>query len=69
MNERIKELISAEVDEYYEGAYADGCARDRLTRFAESIIEECAQVSQCYAGGTLPLSISFAIKRHFGIKG
>jgi hypothetical protein len=35
---------------------------------AELIVRECAEVSKNYAGGSMPLSIALAIKKHFGVK-
>jgi hypothetical protein len=68
MNERIKELLkqaTKEVDPY-----------DRVwvfskvdqAKFAELIVQECAEVSKNYAGGSMPLSIALAIKKHFGVE-
>ena len=68
MNERIKELLkqaTKEVDPY-----------DRVwvfskvdqAKFAELIVRECAEVSKNYAGGSMPLSIALAIKKHFGVE-
>ena len=37
-------------------------------KFAELIVRECAEVSKNYAGGSMPLSIALAIKKHFGIE-
>jgi hypothetical protein len=81
MNERIKELAKQAGMESPDFPYDEFGMPSEQKKFAELIVRECAeivcgyfnertfyQVSQCYAGGTLPLSISFAIKRHFGIE-
>ena len=41
---------------------------DDLAKFAELIVRECAEVSKNYAGGSMPLSIALAIKKHFGVE-
>ena len=72
MNNRIAELVAAEMTEYYEGAYMDSaCARDQLTQFAERIVRECAQVanhsnqSKNRAAGQ---SVGDVVRDHFGVK-
>lgn len=65
MNELIKRLAD-EVRFTSELPYPD---QDTIfQRFAELIVKECADVSKNYAGGSMPLSISLAIKEHFGVK-
>ena len=39
-----------------------------LQKFAESIVRECASISENYAGGSIPLSIALKIKERFGMK-
>lgn len=40
----INEMVAAEMEAYSEGAYADhGSARDSMTRFAETVRDECAR--------------------------
>jgi hypothetical protein len=41
---------------------------DALKNLAELIVRECAEVSKNYAGGSMPLSIALAIKKHFGVE-
>jgi hypothetical protein len=63
MNERIKELIKqATTEEHDSFRYFD------KKKFAELIVRECAEVSKNYAGGSMPLSIALAIKKHFGVE-
>jgi hypothetical protein len=59
MNERIQELA---VQVYGSAATA------QEIKFAELIVQECAEVSKNYAGGSMPLSIALAIKKHFGVE-
>ena len=72
MNTRIAKMVAAEMDEYWEGAYADsGCAKDRLTRFAEMIVSECIKVAQKQRN---PANLNYSpcdrfvedLKQHFG---
>lgn len=49
-------------------ATSDLDSQAKIERFAELIVQECAEVSENYAGGTIPLSIALAIKQHFGVK-
>lgn len=64
MNELIKEIAReaefSEKDLHWQA--------DNFQKFAELIVQECAEVSKNYAGGSIPLSIAFAIKRHFGVE-
>ncbi len=63
MNKRIKELIEQATTEEHDGfMYFD------KKKFAELIVRECAEVSKNYAGGSMPLSIALAIKKHFGVE-
>jgi hypothetical protein len=41
---------------------------DNLRKFAELIVQECAEISENYASGAIPWSIACAIKEHFGVK-
>lgn len=41
---------------------------DEIEYFAKTIVKECAKVSENYACGSMPYSISLAIKNHFGIE-
>jgi hypothetical protein len=41
---------------------------EQLEKFAELIVRKCAEVSENYAAGSMPLSIALAIKEHFGVK-
>lgn len=36
-------------------------------KFAELIVRECAEISENYAGGAIPVSIACAIKERFGV--
>jgi hypothetical protein len=36
-------------------------------KFAELIVQECAEISENYAGGAIPVSIACAIKERFGV--
>jgi hypothetical protein len=64
MNERIQELAEQAV--YYDED-EESWEFDRK-KFAELIVRECAEVSKNYAGGSMPLSIALAIKKHFGVE-
>lgn len=71
MNERIKELIE-EATIVTEG-WSDDIGTTRhysfnKEKFAELIVRECAEVSENYAAGSMPLSIAHAIKKHFGVE-
>ena len=77
MNNKIAELVAAEMDEYYKGAYHDSaCARDQLARFAErivrDIVRECADIvansslPDAYSEPALAI-IAEEIKEHFGV--
>jgi hypothetical protein len=61
MNERIKQLAN-------EVQFTSDVTYTELEKFAESIVKECAEVSENYAAGSMPLSIAHAIKKHFGVK-
>jgi hypothetical protein len=37
-------------------------------KFAELIVKECAEISENYAGGAIPVSIACAIKERFGVE-
>jgi hypothetical protein len=66
MNERIKELAKEAAREMNEtGTYSEPKFQEK---FAELIVRECAEVSKNYAGGSMPLSIALAIKKHFGVE-
>ena len=66
MNNRIAELVAAEMAEYFDGAYHDSaCARDQLARFAERIVRECADVASDYDGAHY---VGTAIEKHFGVE-
>jgi hypothetical protein len=75
MNERIQELMKeAQVIYDYAPFYGD-MDRDPKPlykldpeKFAELIVRECAEVSENYAAGSMPLSIAHAIKKHFGVQ-
>jgi len=67
MNEQIRELLLEAREQTAEGKWrapTDVWAQ----KFAELIVRECAEVSKNYAGGSIPLSIAFAIKEHFGVE-
>lgn len=65
MNNRIAELVTAEMAEYYEGAYHDSaCATAQLVRFAERIVRECADVASEYDGAHY---VGTAVEKHFGV--
>jgi hypothetical protein len=40
----------------------------KMEKFAELLVQECAEISEKYAGGSMPLSIAIAIKKHFGVE-
>lgn len=66
MNKRIAELVEAEMEEYFDGAYIDsGCARGQLVQFAERIVRECAKVASDYDGAHY---VGTAIEEHFGVE-
>ena len=68
MNERILALAT---QAGFENGHQDRNGNSlsyELEKFAESIVGECAEVSKNYAGGSMPLSISLAIKQHFGVE-
>jgi len=63
MNDKLKELMKeANLQPYYEGQEKD------IEKFSKLIVKECAAVSENYATGSMPLSISLAIKKHFGVE-
>ena len=84
MNERIRELAKqlgpdpvATIGNWGRVEWADNIypqlgdrmyAAVDLEKFAELIVRECAEVSKNYAGGSMPLSIALAIKKHFGVE-
>lgn len=70
MNDRIAELVAAEMAQYYEGAYHDSaCAKDQLARFAELIVRECAGLVQGVPTDTMGYhSADQKIKQHFGVE-
>ena len=59
MNEKIKSIALECYNPY---------GNFDLEKFAELIVGECAEVSKNYAGGSMPLSIALAIKKHFGVE-
>jgi hypothetical protein len=62
MNKRIQELMQQSMVEYqFQHRFSPD-------KFAELIVRECAEVSKNYAGGSMPLSIALAIKKHFGVE-
>ena len=73
MNNKIAELVAAEMAEYFDGAYHDSaCARDQLARFAErivrDIVRECAGLVQGVHTDTMGYhSADQKIKEHFGV--
>ena len=66
MNEQIDKLM-VKAGAYFGG---EGVVYDNFDpkKFAELIVEKCAEVSKNYAGGSMPLSIALAIKKHFGVE-
>jgi len=74
MNERIEEI--AEQAELWKpnslpsnwdvGDYV--VSPEQMEKFAELIVKECADIAKNYAGGSMPVSISLAIKSKFGVK-
>lgn len=66
MNERIQELAGQVCDTLHDGNW--NIPDEFIEKFAELIVEECAEVSKKYAGGSMPLSIALAIREHFGVK-
>lgn len=65
MNLKVNELIEKSKLDYDSLFGLDQLAIDDLI---ESVILECAKVAQDYAGGSMPIMISLAIKEHFGVK-
>jgi hypothetical protein len=71
MNERIRQLVEqagytkGQHDEYGRQTVMSEFNKEK---FAELIVRECAEVSKNYAGGSMPLSIALAIKKHFGVE-
>jgi hypothetical protein len=65
MNERIKELIPRP----WTFPYPDRemYSREQMEHLAELIVQECAEISENYAGGSMPVLIACAIKEHFGV--
>jgi hypothetical protein len=74
MNQRIRELVNQILPnekEWHKGDPKDWgyfFSGEELEKFAELIVGECAEVSKNYAGGSMPLSIALAIKKHFGVE-
>ena len=72
MNDQIRELA----EQARHWAHFGGLAQNPKSspdvlfeqKFAELIVRECAEVSKNYAGGSMPLSIALAIKKHFGVE-
>ena len=60
MNDLVEKLAK-------QATSSDGWLFDK-DKFAELIVRECAEVSKNYAGGSMPLSIALAIKKHFGVE-
>ena len=68
MNERIYELaVETGIIKEEEGYYWIQSV-DTLEKFAERIVRECAEISENYAGGSMPVLIACAIKEHFGVE-
>jgi hypothetical protein len=75
MNERIKELMIEAFQSHYGDPVTPG-AREKAVelvsgwgeKFAELIVRECAEISENYAGGSMPVLIACAIKEHFGVE-
>ena len=68
MNERIKKLAEEAGSTHKQSLGVYQFYPYELEKFAELIVGECAEVSENYAGGSMPLSIALAIKEHFGVK-
>ena len=64
MNEKIKELA----EQCYEKHELLGTYEFNKEKFTELIVQECAEISENYATGSMPVSIALAIKEHFGVK-
>ena len=64
MNEKLKELAKQSGLIQYDSDSKLLAAQ----KLAELIVRECAEVSANYAGGSMPLSIALAIKKHFGVE-
>jgi len=68
MNERIRELgreatiwcVSQPDQVDFDAMWEE--------KFAELIVQECAEISENYAGGSMPVLIACAIKEHFGVE-
>ncbi len=78
MNERIQELVKQARNFYLTDEDYEYFAKENKLgslkynelineKFAELIVRECAEVSENYADGSMPLSIALAIKKHFGV--
>jgi hypothetical protein len=74
MNPRILELQHQAMSSILNGNDPDGDVErmyipaEFTKKLAELIVRECAEVSKNYAGGSMPLSIALAIKKHFGVE-
>jgi hypothetical protein len=80
MNERIRELAVQAGEEAVKSvpffrtgrchipSWVNVFIEVRDKKFAELIVKECAEVSENYAAGSMPLSIAHAIKQHFGVE-
>ncbi len=66
MNERIRELID-QCTSYSDGSTWTSREEFDKEKFAELIVQECAEISENYAGGSMPVLIACAIKEHFGV--
>jgi hypothetical protein len=68
MNEQIKALMKQATRELNPDDRVWVFSKVDQAKFAELIVRECAEVSKKYAGGSMPLSIALAIKKHFGVE-
>jgi hypothetical protein len=66
MNERIMKL--AKEVAAIEGWGPEVWQTTFTEKFAELIVRECVEISENYAGGSMPVLIACAIKEHFGVE-
>jgi hypothetical protein len=68
MNERIREL--AEQADDYERKLGKGIGPTRDEKFAELIVNQCADIAQQHNKSPVaaPLAIGYVIREHFGVE-
>jgi hypothetical protein len=68
MNERIRELARRVVGKNKNDVDSISLFDDQIDQFTKLIVQECAEISENYAGGSMPVLIACAIKEHFGVE-